>query len=166
VLPWSSLLRRLTRLRGQGIFRLFPVLLVIAMVGGRLSSTIAPFAALFAPVVCTVCHGCPVTTADEERHAHAGPDGERLGGHVCDCESCERAAEAIAEGRGQTMLRDAPHGAGHDATALAQGFALAPDPPRVVVALCVLEDLPIGARVWSPLATLEPAVPPPRRATT
>jgi hypothetical protein len=166
VLPWSSLLRRLTDLRRQGFLPLCSLLLVIAVLGGRLSSTISPFAALFAPVVCTICHGCPVTEADEERHAHAGPDGEKLGGHVCDCESCERAAEAIAEGRGQPVLRDAPHGAGHDATAQAQGFALAPEPLRVLVALFPIDELPLRAGVLHPCSPKKPDVPPPRRVTT
>lgn len=162
MLPWSSLLRRLSSLRRQGFLSLSLAVLVVAVIGGRLSSTIAPFAALFAPVVCTICHGCPVTEADEARHAHAGPDGERLGGHVCDCESCELAAEALASGHGQKILQDAPHGAGHDGNQLGHAFALIPAPARVVVAWVVVEELSAREAVLCPLGPREPTVPPPR----
>lgn len=133
-------------LRRASSLRLWWALGVLAIVIGRLSSTLSPFAALFAPVVCSVCHGCPAKDHD----------------HVCDCESCEIAAASAHDG--VPLLRDAPHGHSDDHTAAAEGPAVLPHPPRVVLALVLLDELAAEARALAPRPPPEPDVPPPRAA--
>lgn len=135
----SWLVRRFSSLR------LWWALGALAIVIGRLSSTISPFAALLAPVVCSICHGCPAKEHD----------------HVCDCESCEIAAASAHDG--VPLLQDAPHGHADDHTANADGPAVLPPLPRVVLALVLLDELAAEARVLAPRPLPEPDVPPPRR---
>lgn len=128
--------------------RLWWALGVLAIVIGRLSSTLSPIAALFAPVVCSVCNGCPAKVHD----------------HVCDCESCEIAAASAHDG--VPLLRDAPHGHVDDHSANTDAPALLPPMPRVVLALVLLDELAAEARDLAPRPTPEPTVPPPRRTGT
>jgi hypothetical protein len=131
--------------RWSSLTRFWCVLGVLAILVGRLSSTIAPFAALFAPVVCSICHGCAAKEHD----------------HVCDCEACELADQSSQDGI--ALLRGAPHGAATDHAAAVDAPALVPAMPRVILALVLLDELSARETPLSPRPPPAPAVPPPRR---
>ncbi len=119
-------------------------LLVAVILASRVGAYLAPMAAIFAPAVCHICHGCAV----------GGPH------EVCDCEACIEAAAVL--GDEHPWVKGAPHGApgSHDA-AVDAPFLLPPEPPGVLPAGCV-GLVVIRAEREPPTWPLAPPVPPPR----
>jgi hypothetical protein len=121
-------------------------MLVAVILAARLGAYVAPLAAIFAPAVCHVCHGCAV----------GGPH------ETCDCEGCQEAAAVL--GDAHPWVKGPPHGApgSHDA-ALDAPFLLPPGPPGVLPAGCV-GVVHVPGQATPPAWPQAPPVPPPRPA--
>jgi hypothetical protein len=114
------------------------------MLFARVGTLSVPWASLFAPAVCWVCHGCPVA------HEH----------DTCDCEACNAVADGSADDG--ALLRAPAHGSAAPDGLAADAPFLMPPPLRFPVMVGVPRELSFAWPALDDRLCERPPTPPPR----
>lgn len=135
---------RIHSLRRSSLRALWLCLVAFTMVMSRVSYLALPWMAMFAPAVCTICHGCPV---DEDHD-------------VCDCEACQEQASGV--GVGLWMSKNQPHGGPSKVASHDDARFVVPQQILVLRYEILLAELSADVQPLVSRPAPRPLLPPPR----